>query len=116
MVRAVATEDLAQKWSSHAEFVADSAGIVDLSRLAPTAGSYSVADPNGLLWSMTLDPSIVERTPFVKTTSDPVSVTLSAAIDGKVVDQATLTRRFLAPGIVQSPRIDDGLVATMFHH
>ena len=70
VMRATATDDLAHRWASHAEFVTDSSGAIDLARIAPIAGSYSVADANGLLWSMTLDPAIVERTPFVKTTAD----------------------------------------------
>ncbi|MDO8434177.1 MAG: acyl-CoA thioesterase/bile acid-CoA:amino acid N-acyltransferase family protein [Candidatus Binatus sp.] len=116
VVRADAIDDLGHRWASYAEFVTDSTGAIDLARTAPIADSYSLADANGLLWSMTLDSAIVERTPFVKINAEPVSIKLSAATDGKIVDQAELTRRFLAPGIVQKQVSDDGLVATMFHH
>ncbi len=120
VVRAVATDDLGHRWASHAEFVATSNGTIDLARIKPVAGSYDIADANGLLWSMTLDPAIVERTSFVKNNAEPVTVKLSAEIDGKnfgkIFDGAELTRRFLAKGIMQNTVTDDGLVATMFHH
>jgi dienelactone hydrolase len=116
VVRAVASDDLGHRWASHAEFVATANGTIDLASSNPVAGSYNVVDANGLLWSMTLDPAIVERTPFVKNNAEPVTVNLSAEIDGKIFDSAELTRRFLAKGVVQKTVTDDGLVATMFYH
>ncbi len=115
-VRAAALDDLHHRWDSHAEFVVDSDGALNLALAAPASGSYGVADATGLLWSMTLDAAIKERSPFVKTSADPTVVKLTAELGGKPVAEAALTRRFTAPGIVQSPVTADGLVATMFHH
>ncbi len=36
---------------AHAQFVADSAGRIDVDTAAPVKGTYAVADPLGLLWS-----------------------------------------------------------------
>ena len=41
-----------QAWTSRAAFIADRDGLVDLCRDTPAAGSYRVADPMGLVWSM----------------------------------------------------------------
>ncbi len=116
VVRASADDDLGHRWSSHAEFVTDSNGAVDLARQAPVAGNYRVADAMGLLWSMTLDSTIKEHTPFIKTTTAPVTVKIGAALEGRLVASAELSRRLAAEGVVRSEVSDDGLVATMFHH
>src|SRR6266851_1821578 len=80
VVRAVATDDLGHRWESHAEFVTTANGAIDLASTKPVSGSYDIGDANGLLWSMTLDPSIVERTPFVKNNVEPLIVKLTAEI------------------------------------
>src|SRR5271156_3967123 len=100
IVSASADDDLRHRWTSHAEFVTDSNGAVDFARQAPASGSYRVADATGLLWSMTLDSTIKERTPFIKTTTEPVTVKLSAEIHGGVVANAELSRRLVVDGVV----------------
>src|SRR5262245_57782719 len=40
-----------QPWASHATFVADESGRVDLAQMAPTRGAYKNADAMGLFWS-----------------------------------------------------------------
>jgi len=40
-------------YSATARFLADEAGVVDLTSAAPVAGSYEGTDPAGLFWSMT---------------------------------------------------------------
>src|SRR5882672_1820036 len=116
VVRASADDDLGRRWIGHAEFFTDANGAVDLTLQAPVDGSYRVADAMGLLWSMTLDSTIKERRPFIKTSCDPVTVKLGAEIDGRVVASVELSRKFAADGVVRSDINDDGLVASMFHH
>jgi pimeloyl-ACP methyl ester carboxylesterase len=116
IVSASADDDLGHQWTSHAEFTTDPNGAVDLARQGPVSGSYRVADAMGLLWSMTLDSTIKDRSPFIKKTTEPVIVKVSAEIDGRVVASAELSRRIVADGVVRSDISDDGLVATMFHH
>ena len=65
---------------------------------------------------MTLDSTIKERSPFIKTTSEPVIVRLDVEIAGRLVASAELSRNFAESGVVRSDISDDGLVATMFHH
>src|SRR6266481_2998392 len=81
VVRASTDDDLGRHWSSHAEFFTGANGAVDLTLQAPVAGSYRVADAMGLLWSMTLDSTITERGPFIKTNCEPVTVKLDADVD-----------------------------------
>ncbi|HWN57323.1 MAG TPA: acyl-CoA thioesterase/BAAT N-terminal domain-containing protein, partial [Methylomirabilota bacterium] len=116
VLRASADDDLGRRWSSHAEFFTDANGAVDPTLQAPVAGSYRVADAMGLLWSMTLDSTIKERSPFIKTSCDPVTVKLGAEIDGRRVASAELSRKFAADGVVRRDINDHGLVAAMFHH
>jgi dienelactone hydrolase len=115
-IRAFATDGLGQRWQSAATFMTDSRGAADLALQAPQRGSYAVADPMGLLWSMALDSAVVERTPFVKPDTSPVEVALAAELDGSPAATARLTRRYAKPGLVQTPVRDDGLVAEFFHH
>src|ERR1700677_1854786 len=51
-IRAQSHDASGQAWHSHAAFLADSAGTVDLSRDAPLSGCYLSADAMGLVWSM----------------------------------------------------------------
>ncbi|NBB92332.1 MAG: dienelactone hydrolase [Gammaproteobacteria bacterium] len=55
-IRIVAERPQAYGWNrlyrSAATFRADEEGVVDLSVDAPVSGSWTVADPNGLFWSM----------------------------------------------------------------
>ena len=44
------------EWRSEIEIAADDVGTVDLERDAPISGSYTFADPMGLLWSMVWTP------------------------------------------------------------
>ncbi|HVE93086.1 MAG TPA: acyl-CoA thioesterase/bile acid-CoA:amino acid N-acyltransferase family protein [Actinomycetota bacterium] len=52
-VTAQVTERPDRQWASHASFVADADGTVDVARDAPKVGSYEGVDAFGLLWSMT---------------------------------------------------------------
>jgi dienelactone hydrolase len=49
---AVSRDDLGRRWQSSGTFMAGDMGTVDLDRSAPQSGSYSVADGNGLMWSL----------------------------------------------------------------
>lgn len=51
-IRAELTDGAGHVWQSHADFAADSEGIVDVSKAAPAGGSYKEVSPMGLIWSM----------------------------------------------------------------
>ncbi len=115
-MRASSVDGLGHRWESTATFVTDERGGADLAKQVPRRGSYAVADAMGLLWSMALDPAVVERTPFVKPNTAPVEVALTAELNGKPAAATNLARRLIAPGVVQSSVRDDGLVGEFFYH
>ena len=53
---ATMTDHVDRRWQSDATFIADHAGVVEVSTQAPVTGSYEGAEPMGLFWSMTLEP------------------------------------------------------------
>jgi esterase/lipase len=114
-VSAEATDGAAHRWSSHATFVGGSEGFVDLAQVSPAAGSWHLADPNGLLWSMQLDPAVIERHAFTVQRPDPLFVTLRAEVDGQPAATARLVRRFVRTGVARREIREDGIVATLFH-
>ena len=67
---------------SHADFVADRRGRVEMRRAAPVAGSYTGVDPAGLFWSMT------KAGPVSDLPRDIVA--LQALVGGKLVADARL--------------------------
>src|SRR5438105_1349769 len=110
-VRARADDDLNRRWASHATFIADEAGRIDLARQAAASGTYPGRDSMGLFWSMELDRSVVERSGFIKLRPTPVEVTLAAEVAGEVVEEK-LTRRFMAGDLRRTEVRDGGLIAT----
>ncbi|HLI80478.1 MAG TPA: acyl-CoA thioesterase/bile acid-CoA:amino acid N-acyltransferase family protein [Candidatus Binataceae bacterium] len=122
-VRALAIDDLQHRWESHAVFLADADGIVDLSRQPAQSGSYPGKDAMGLFWSMRLDDAILERGPFTKTLPTPIVVKLTAEEAGESVS-IEVTRRLMAQGVrrreirpgLQPELQNDGIVATFFDH
>jgi acetyl esterase/lipase len=91
-VTASATDADGIRWSSSAEFTAGADGTVSLDR-APMSGSYSGANPMGLLQSMT-PPAGSTQTAFALR-RDGYDVTLQASVDGKAVASSEVRR--LAP-------------------
>jgi dienelactone hydrolase len=51
-VKAELQDGAGQSWASEADFAADREGTVDLSKQAPTGGSYKEVSAMGLIWSM----------------------------------------------------------------
>ena len=101
------------QWTSNATFTADAGGRVDLSRMAPSSGSYKDIDPMGLFWS-------AERTAPSSVSEDDVDEpapdewTLTAEAAGAVVARTTVRRRAVSPTVhVRSVR-DGGMVATFY--
>ncbi len=114
-MRATAIDDAQHRWESHAVFIADDAGVVDLSRHPAQSGSYPGKDAMGLFWSMRLDEAVAERTPFIKTQPTPVGVTITAE---QATERASIqiTRRLVGRGVRRREIREDGLVATFFDH
>ena len=85
--------DTAGLWRSHAIFVADDSGAIDLSRMAPLSGTYSGIAPMGLVWSVQRDGAVEPREDLPAPDLSPINAQLTAEIDEVVVATATLARR-----------------------
>ena len=116
------TGDTYWRWESIGLFVADPAGVVDVSRQAPISGSYAGVDPSGLFWSMELNPTTRRlsmkgeaiATPW--DVSQPVVISIICESEGRVAATAALVRRVISSAIVRKPIRERGLVATFFHN
>ncbi len=107
-------------WQASATFQANSRGIVDLSELAPVAGSYDSVDPMGLFWSMTrverAEPDGEPTPQFagVVQPGTPLLVTLRAEAEGRPTLSDTLERLFADSDVIRRPVHEEGLVGTLF--
>jgi hypothetical protein len=114
-VRAEASDDLQRRWESHAVFISDAAGVVDLTRDAASSATYPGKDSMGLFWSMRLDPSVQERGPFIRLRPQPLTVSLTAECGGNS-ERVEITRRLMSAGVRRSEVRENGIVATFFDH
>ena len=112
-IRAETQDGSLRRWVSNATFIADSHGCVDVSTQEPTSGTYSGIDALGLFWSM--EPQETKRpTFFVKSKPTPLTVKLTAEVDGAVIGSKSIQRAFAAPGVAEIPLREEGLVGTLF--
>ena len=97
---------------SFALFQTDNSGYIDLARAVPLRGTYSVADPMGLFWSMRK----VESTSSATSPGLLGTVTLTAEFDGKVLAKTTCQRSWYRASEMTSLSVRErGLVGTFFH-
>lgn len=108
------TEDQSgEMWSSHASFLADSQGFVDVASSQPIGdSSYKNIDRMGLFWSML--PSSGKSFSSFKCKNDCFFVTLKLVIDGKVVAQESMTRYLKTPDVKRIDVRENGLVGALF--
>ena len=102
-------------WTSSGTFTADATGRVDLTRMAPDAGSYKEVDPMGLFWSasrVSVDEAGLSDEGRIAAAAD--SWTLSVETGGAVLATATIRRRAVAPGVRVIPVRDKGLVGWFY--
>jgi hypothetical protein len=108
-VRAEMVDHLARRWSSHAEYKADTRGQVDLVRDAPASGTYDGVDPMGLFWSMrTAEPHAF----LVPTTA--LSMTIIAEASAGRSATATVERLLIPDGVSMRDVEEHGVVGRMF--
>jgi hypothetical protein len=111
------TNSVGQIWESHAEFLTDRHGRVDLATRAPISGTYRHADAMGLFWSMSLVPSENVKVPSVhgaSTNIDVQEVKVTAAANGHILAAATLQRFWLPTGVERIDVRDNGLRGILF--
>lgn len=99
-------------WRSHAEFIADENGIVDLSKQSPLRGSYSGIDPMGLIWSQKPDEKDA-RELFPANMLIPLETIVTVTVDAKVV-QSGFTQRIAAQGVQRIEIQEKNLVGTVY--
>lgn len=99
-------------WRSHAEFIADENGIVDLSKQSPLRGSYSGIDPMGLIWSQKPDKKDA-RELFPANMLIPLETIVTVTVDAKVV-QSGFTQRIAAQGVQRIEIREKNLVGTVY--
>ncbi|MDR2564967.1 MAG: acyl-CoA thioesterase/BAAT N-terminal domain-containing protein [Bifidobacteriaceae bacterium] len=105
------------RWESGAYFLADDTGKIDLAQAVPIEGSYLVADPNGLVWSLALAPGSPSRqrsARFIENDLRAYEIHFRALVDGQEVAAAAVTREPVAAGVIREEVRDDGLVGTLF--
>jgi dienelactone hydrolase len=97
-------------WASFARFRANADGTVSVASQEPVAGTYEGVNPMGLVWSMRSQTGT--GSVFIPPEGGN-DLTVAARVDGDVVAQGTVTRRFGPADLVveESP---DGLVGAMF--
>jgi dienelactone hydrolase len=112
-LRASLSDARGRKWTSHASFVADAKGALDLTSSAPTSGSYEGIDPEGLIWS--LAPLMTDATvPFEGSSISPLAVRLEAEIAGECVASAEVHRQYVTPEVDATVVRERGLVGVLY--
>jgi dienelactone hydrolase len=104
------------RWRSSATFLSDRAGRIDLTRMAPIAGSYSGVDAMGLFWSAQLDPSVPRLASSQAVTLDPApqSWELRAEEGGLSLATDTVWRRAVKRGVRVTRVREQGLVGAFY--
>jgi dienelactone hydrolase len=113
-LRATMTLQWGDRWQAEATWMIDPQGQLDLSAHAPESGTFAVADPMGLIWSMRLqDPGTPPSAPTIQSAESWV-IEVRAEADGHVLATTIVERLFAAPGVVREVIREEGLVATLF--
>jgi dienelactone hydrolase len=99
--------------SSSASFMAGQDGIVDLTRMAATSGSYRGVDAMGLFWSARRDSS-ADRAPEAALNPPPRKWQLVAEVGGAVVTETTVMRRAVAADVSATMVHANGLVGVYY--
>lgn len=119
LVRARTVDSRDRGWSSFAVFEADGTGTIDLRTSTPLAGSYDIADPMGLFWSMA-GPTGAERPVLLPRTYDPPEsgelVTLSVELSGKSISSRNLSREVRTKQVAEHHLAlsEEGFIGTYF--
>ncbi len=112
-IRAYLRDARGVPWNSHAVFIAENDGTVDLTAQAPVSGTYSGIDGEGLIASMAVAPGVVGQ-PFDETSISPIDVHLVANVAGDIVATADLLRRYVAEDVEATVVHERGLSGLFF--
>jgi dienelactone hydrolase len=114
-LRAMNVDRAQVPWTAEATFVATAAGEVDLATQAPASGSYTIADPMGLLWAATPPNAPATAPPvFYAPALEPSALIVTAEVAGAEVARVAVARTLLSPSTTVVDIAEDGLVGTFF--
>jgi dienelactone hydrolase len=114
IIRASITDSNDKHWQSYAGFYADNQGVVDLSTQPPANGTYNGVDVMGLITSMNLPNPDHDRARFTYRRSYPLTFHFTVEIDGKIVAETDVTRRFMRVNAKMTDVRENNLVGTLF--
>ena len=101
-------------WESHAQFLSDRRGRIEVRKQAPKSGTYSHADASGLFWSMARPASDKTVSGWNGESLKPADFEFMAEVRGQVLASSTLTRLLIAPGVKRITMRDGPLRGTFF--
>lgn len=113
-LRASLNDDLEQHWESYATFRSDGNGIVDVTTQVPMSGTYHIADPMGLFWSMLPNVPGRDYPIFANFNTNSIPVTVAAEINNEQIATATINRIRLQNDINSVPVSEEGLVGQFY--
>jgi dienelactone hydrolase len=112
-LRARMASYLGSTWESHATFLTDTEGSVDVSTRQPFSGTYTQVDPMGLFWSMvpSVDAELADALPASAT---PLRVQFEAEVNNVVLASAEAERQFAVESLTRTEVRDNGMVAVLY--
>jgi dienelactone hydrolase len=113
-IKATMIDRRGREWASRAVFTADRSGVIDVSRQAPTEGSYSRVDAMGLFWSMDAVAAQATAASQPRSLLEPQTVKFDLEADGKVIASAALKRLYTATDVKARDVRDKGLVGRFY--
>lgn len=113
-LRASLSDYMHRAYSAEVTYLADSNGVVDVTRDAPKYGSYSGVHAMGLIWSMLPENLANPNTVFYAPPGDTFPIQLQALADGRVLTQTSLIRNLMAPGVKKTIVNTNGLVGELY--
>lgn len=105
VLRGALSDSAGRIWRSHAGFLADSTGSVDLDRQHPVHGSYTSRGTMGLVTSADLVAPEHGRHRYILPVSDTVPLTIHLLAGGQLVDSA-IVRLWIQSGAVLKQEVN----------
>ncbi len=112
-IQATTYDEAEKEFSSHATFLVNEEGVVDVASQKPIEGTYHDIDASGLFWSMKHTDSKIDDY-YEKNNADKVSITLFLIVNGEKIDSVTITRHFYKSNIKKETIQFEEVIGTVF--